>query len=88
MPYEGDPNKSMEFIFSDATTNKETYPAGRMVDAGPVQLDGTLVIDFNEAYNPPCVFTPYSTCPLPAPRNRLPIRVEAGEKMYGGIGDW
>lgn len=80
MPYEGDPNKSMEFIFSDATTNKETYPAGRMVDAGPVQPDGTLVIDFNEAYNPPCAVTPYATCPIAPRENRLSVPVAAGAK--------
>jgi uncharacterized protein (DUF1684 family) len=41
------------------------------------------VIDFNRSYNPPCVFTPYATCPLPPPQNRLPFRVEAGEKTWG-----
>ncbi len=40
------------------------------------------MIDFNKAYNPPCVFTPYATCPLPPPQNKLPIRIEAGEKAY------
>ncbi|HNZ97831.1 MAG TPA: DUF1684 domain-containing protein, partial [Thermoanaerobaculia bacterium] len=46
--------------------------------------DGTLWLDFNRAYNPPCAFTPYATCPVPPRENRLPFRVEAGEKRYAG----
>lgn len=79
VPVEGDPNKSVEFVFSDATTNKETYPAGRMVDAGPVK-DGKLVIDFNEAYNPPCAVTAFATCPIAPRENRLNVPVRAGAK--------
>lgn len=79
IPYEGDPNKSVEFVFSDATTNKETYPAGRMVDAGPVK-DGKVVIDFNEAYNPPCAVTAFATCPIAPKENRLSVPVRAGAK--------
>jgi uncharacterized protein (DUF1684 family) len=45
--------------------------------------DGQVVLDFNRAYNPPCVFSPYATCPLPLPQNVLPIRIEAGEKNWG-----
>jgi uncharacterized protein (DUF1684 family) len=45
--------------------------------------DGQVVLDFNKAYNPPCAFTPYATCPLPPTENRLAIRIEAGEKKYG-----
>jgi uncharacterized protein (DUF1684 family) len=45
--------------------------------------NGRVVLDFNKAYNPPCVFTPYATCPLPPPENRLTVRIEAGEKKYG-----
>jgi len=44
---------------------------------------GTVWIDFNQAINPPCMFTPYATCPLPPPKNRLAIEVTAGEKVYG-----
>ena len=44
--------------------------------------DGSVVVDFNLAYNPPCVFTPFATCPLPPERNNLPVRVEAGEKLW------
>jgi uncharacterized protein len=68
-------------IFGDATNGRETYGAGRFVYVPPPS-DGRTVIDFNKAYNPPCVFTAYSTCPLPPPGNRLPFRVEAGEKLY------
>jgi uncharacterized protein len=79
-PVEGDPNKSVEFVFSDETTNKETYPAGRMVDAGPVK-DGKIVIDFNEAYNPPCAVTAFATCPIAPKENRLSVPVRAGAKF-------
>jgi len=41
-----------------------------------------VVIDFNRAYNPPCAFTPFATCPLPPPENRLDMEVQAGEKAY------
>jgi uncharacterized protein len=43
---------------------------------------GTLVIDFNQLYNPPCAYTPYATCPLPPDQNRLPVAIEAGEQRY------
>jgi uncharacterized protein (DUF1684 family) len=69
-------------IFGDATNGRDTYGAGRFLYVAPAK-DGRTVIDFNKAYNPPCVFTDYATCPLPPPGNRLPIRVEAGEKEYG-----
>jgi len=68
-------------IFGDSTNGHETYGAGRFLYASPPK-DGRTVLDFNKAYNPPCVFTPYATCPLPPPQNRLPIRIEAGEKNY------
>jgi len=70
-------------IFKDATSGKETYPAARYLYASPAK-DGKTVIDFNKAYNPPCAFTAYATCPLPPQQNRLPFRVEAGEKKYAG----
>ncbi len=71
-------------VFKDATSGKETYGAARFVYAPPADKNGRTVIDFNKAYNPPCAFTPYATCPLPPPENRLPFRVEAGEKKYAG----
>ena len=67
-------------IFGDATNGRETYGAGRFLYAPP-PAGGRTVVDFNKAYNPPCAFTPFSTCPLPPAENRLPIRVEAGEKF-------
>jgi len=71
------------FIFKDATSAKETYGGGRFLYAD-MPKDGKVAIDFNQAYNPPCAFTPYATCPLPPKQNWLPIRVEAGEKTFSG----
>jgi uncharacterized protein (DUF1684 family) len=70
------------FIFKDPTSQKETYGAGRFLDTDPPK-EGKVVLDFNKAYNPPCAFTPYATCPLPPPENRLAVGIEAGEKRYG-----
>jgi uncharacterized protein len=72
------------FIFADRTTGRETYGAGRFLYADLPDAAGHTVLDFNRAYNPPCAFTEYSTCPLPPPENRLDIRVEAGELRYAG----
>ena len=72
------------FIFADRTTGRETYGAGRFLYADLPDADGHTVLDFNRAYNPPCAFTEYSTCPLPPPENRLDVRVEAGELRYAG----
>jgi uncharacterized protein (DUF1684 family)/enterochelin esterase-like enzyme len=69
------------FIFQDLTSGKETYGGGRFLEAGPPQ-DGAVVLDFNKAYNPPCAYTPYATCPLPPKQNHLPVRIEAGESKY------
>jgi uncharacterized protein len=70
------------FIFKDGTSGKETYPAGRFLYSD-LPKHGEIVLDFNKAYNPPCAFTPYATCPLPPEQNRLPMRIEAGERRYG-----
>jgi len=70
-------------IFRDATSRDTTYQAGRYLYAA-MPREGVTVIDFNKAYNPPCAFTHFATCPLPPLQNRLPIRVEAGEKRYAG----
>lgn len=69
------------FIFADRTSGRETYGPGRFFYAAPA-ADGRIVLDFNKAYNPPCAFTEYSTCPLPPPENRLDLAVTAGEKKY------
>ena len=68
-------------IFGDRTNGKSTCGGGRFVYA-PFAKDGKTVLDFNKAYDPPCVFTPYATCALPPPANHLPFEVTAGEKMY------
>ena len=69
-------------IFGDQTNGHETYGGGRFLYVSPPDEKNRTVIDFNKAYNPPCVFSPYATCPLPPPQNKLPLRVEAGEKEY------
>jgi uncharacterized protein (DUF1684 family) len=71
------------FIFRDATAGHETYEAARFLYSD-LKNDGTTVLDFNEAYNPPCSFNQYTTCPLPLPENRLTIRIPAGELAYAG----
>jgi uncharacterized protein (DUF1684 family) len=71
-------------VFGDATNGGETYGGGRFLVTGPVQPDNSVDVDFNLAYNPPCVFSPYATCPLPPDGNRLPVRIEAGERMWRG----
>ena len=76
--------KDLFIIFKDATSGKETYGAARYLYAHPPDANGNTVVDFNKSYTPPCVFTPFATCPLPPPQNRLPIRIVAGEKAYAG----
>jgi len=73
--------KNLFFIFRDQTAGKETYGAGRFLYTD-LPKDGKVVLDFNKAYNPPCVFTDYATCPLPPRENHLSVRIEAGEKKY------
>jgi uncharacterized protein (DUF1684 family) len=74
--------RELFFIFRDQTSGKETYPGGRFLYSALPQ-NGTVVLDFNKAYNPPCAFTRYATCPLPPKGNRLEARIDAGEKTYG-----
>ena len=69
-------------VFGDATNGKETYGGGRFVGVARPDVNGKVVIDFNKAYNPPCAFSPYATCPLPPPQNRLPVAIRAGEMTY------
>ena len=68
-------------VFRDATSGRETYGAARFLYAD-LQPDDTAVLDFNEAYNPPCAFNPFTTCPLPIRENRLTIPIAAGELDY------
>jgi len=74
-------------IFCDATNETDTYPGGRFLYTEPVAADGTVIADFNLAYNPPCVFSPYATCPLPPPQNRLALRIDAGERNWHAAHD-
>lgn len=75
--------ESLFVIFRDKTSAESTYGAGRYLDATR-EADGTYVLDFNRAYNPPCAFTSFATCPYPPPENVLRVPVEAGEKRYAG----
>lgn len=68
------------FVFRDATSGERTYGGGRFMDIAKCPADQELfILDFNRAYNPPCAFSKYTTCPLPPPQNKLKIRIEAGE---------
>jgi uncharacterized protein (DUF1684 family) len=78
----GGDDGSLFLVFADQTTGRETYGAGRFLDTDPPR-NGEVVVDFNKAYNPPCAFTAFATCPLPPPQNRLAAAVTAGEKKYG-----
>jgi uncharacterized protein (DUF1684 family) len=71
-------------MFEDSTNGKETYALGRQLYSDMPDSNGKVILDFNKAYNWPCVFTDYATCPIPPKQNHLPFRVEAGEKMYAG----
>ena len=73
------------FVFGDATTGRETYPAGRFLYAPVPGEDGKTVLDFNKSYNPPCAFGDFSTCPVASPKNRLKVRIEAGEKYVPAL---
>lgn len=70
-------------IFADSTTGRETYGGGRFLYVKKVEEGEQLLVDFNKAINPPCVFTPFATCPLPPRQNRLAISLRAGEKTFG-----
>jgi hypothetical protein len=79
---EGADEDEVFVIFGDATNGEETYGGGRFLYAD-LSPGGLVVLDFNRAYNPPCAFTLFATCPLPPKQNRLPLAVRAGEKKYG-----
>jgi uncharacterized protein (DUF1684 family) len=76
-------SKQLFFIFKDETNGKETYGAGRFMTSNVLE-DGKVDLNFNRAYNPPCAYTPYATCPLAPEQNWLKVRIEAGEKNYAG----
>ena len=74
-------SESVFVPFLDQTSGSETYGAGRYLDLDPDPHDGTYVLDFNLAYHPSCVYDPRFSCPLTPAENRLPVRVEAGERL-------
>jgi|SRR5271166_2247873 len=76
----GTPSKGLFIVFNDLTAKSDTYPAGRFLETDP-PANGTVVLDFNRAYNPPCAVTPYATCPLAPKENRLMVAIPAGEKF-------
>ncbi|MFO7934515.1 MAG: DUF1684 domain-containing protein [Bacteroidales bacterium] len=84
----GEPLKLLPFtsgrnyflVFADETTGRETYGSGRFMYASRSFFTGRIILDFNKAYNPPCAFSPYATCPMPPRENFLPVAIEAGEK--------
>lgn len=90
----GDPARGLNLMFKDATNGTQSYAVGRYLKTEPVAADGSVLLDFNRAYNPPCAYTDFATCPLPPAQNVLvnrhaqpePVRlaVSAGEKAYAG----
>jgi uncharacterized protein (DUF1684 family) len=70
-------------IISDETSGLDTYGGGRFMYSYPDSA-GRIILDFNKAYNPPCAVTPFAACPMPPPENRLPVKIEAGEKTLEG----
>jgi uncharacterized protein len=75
--------KRFYFVFRDGSSGHETYETARFLYSDLLD-DGTTVLDFNEAYNPPCAFNKYTTCPIPLKENRLAVKILAGEKKYAG----
>jgi len=78
--FDGGDEESLFVPFLDKTSGTETYGAGRYLDLEP-EDDGTYSLDFNLAYHPSCVYDPKYSCPLTPAENRLPIRIEAGERL-------
>jgi len=69
-------------VLADRTSGHGSYGAGRYLDAAAPDAAGHVMLDFNRAYNPPCAFTNYATCPLPPLDNRLDLAITAGEKAH------
>mmetsp|Transcript_13194 Transcript_13194/g.37450 ORF Transcript_13194/g.37450 Transcript_13194/m.37450 type:complete len:285 (-) Transcript_13194:18-872(-) len=79
----GAPEKRTMLVFADATSGNLTYGGGRFLWVDPVDSEQEMaVLDFNRAYNPPCIFTPFATCPRPLPENRLKVAINAGERTW------
>lgn len=81
------PPKELFFIFKDQTATHGTYGAGRFLytdlPSNGVSKEGTVVLDFNKAENPPCAVTPYATCPIPPKQNQLQVAIPVGERYSG-----
>jgi len=75
-------DQTLFVMFGDRTNGKGSYGGGRFLHT-PLPSQGTVRVDFNQAYNPPCAFNNFATCPLPPEQNKLTLAVEAGEKAYG-----
>ncbi len=79
-------DKGLWFVMRDLTSTKDTDQGGRFLfteaPSNGLKSAGTVVLDFNEAVNPPCAYSPYATCPLAAQENRLSVAIPAGEKRY------
>ena len=73
--------KRFYFVFRDGSSGQETYETARFLYSD-LKDDGTTVLDFNQAYNPPCAFNPFTTCPIPIKENQLALKILAGEKKY------
>lgn len=80
-----DSGNRLFIIFADETSGEETYGGGRYIYTDKPDSNGVVVLDFNKAYNPPCVFTKYATCPLPPKQNYLRLRITAGEKNFTAL---
>ncbi len=75
--------QSLFIVFGDVSNQRETYGGGRFLEVAEPNAEGFTYLDFNKAYNPPCAFTPFATCPLPTKENKLSLYITAGEKRYG-----
>jgi uncharacterized protein (DUF1684 family) len=80
---DGDDATDLFVMFADGTSGHDTYGAGRFLHV-PFATDGKTVVDFNKAYNPPCAFNDFATCPLPPYQNRVKLKITAGERKYAG----
>ena len=82
VPFERSEGTRLFLVFGDETNGASTYSGGRFLYVDWPSESGRATIDFNRAYNPPCAFSDYSTCPQPLPQNRLPVEILAGERVY------
>ncbi|MFF6883428.1 DUF1684 domain-containing protein [Streptomyces sp. NPDC012421] len=79
--FNGNTPGALTVLFTDETSGVTTYAANRRLEVAAPAPDGSVVLDFNRATNLPCAYTDFATCPLPPAENRLPVAIEAGEKI-------